>query len=139
MSKFTKDDIKKEIEGMNSYIPVSKIEKALGMPPTTLQKVLSGKRSLPKKWERVLEGYFVCQGKPAITNYVADKFVMEVKKYPLTPEDAERPSLSPEEIKKEISRLMGEQIPKERDTPLGRKSWNKEQDKKIEELKKQLL
>jgi len=62
MSKFTKDDIKKEIEGMNSYIPVSKIEKALGMPPTTLQKVLSGKRSLPKKWERVLEGYFV--GKP---------------------------------------------------------------------------
>lgn len=77
--------------------------------------------------------------KPPITHYVADKFVMEVKEYPLTPEDCEQPNISPEEIKKEISRLMGEQIPKERDTSLGRKSWNKERDKKIEELKKQLL
>lgn len=88
MSRFTKDDIKKEIEGMNSYIPVSKIEKTLGMPPTTLQKVLSGERNLPKKWERVLEGYFVSKGKPTVTHYSADKFVAEVKKYPLTEKES---------------------------------------------------
>lgn len=55
----TKEQIQAEIQEMDSYIPVSKIEESLGMPPTTLQKVLKGKRELPKKWVKVLEGYFV--------------------------------------------------------------------------------
>lgn len=55
----TKEQIQKEIEEMDAYLPVNKIEEALGMPPTTLQKVLSGKRTLPKKWVKVLEAYFV--------------------------------------------------------------------------------
>lgn len=55
----TKEQIQKEIEGMDAYIPVKKIEEKLGMPPTTLQKVLKGERSLPKKWIKVLEAYFV--------------------------------------------------------------------------------
>ncbi len=59
MSKWSKEQIQKEIEEMDSYLPVSKIEEKLGMPPTTLQKVLSGTRELPKKWEKVLEVYFV--------------------------------------------------------------------------------
>lgn len=44
---------------MNEYVPISKIEANLGMPPTTLQKVLKGVRPLPKKWEKKLEAYFV--------------------------------------------------------------------------------
>lgn len=56
---WNKETIQKEIEEMDAYLPVSKIEEKLGMPPTTLQKVLSGKRELPKKWLRVLESYFV--------------------------------------------------------------------------------
>lgn len=56
---WTKEQIQQEIEEMDGYIPVSKIEETLGMPPTTLQKVLSGKRKLPKKWIKVLEAYFV--------------------------------------------------------------------------------
>ena len=55
----TKEQIQKEIEEMDSYLPVSKIEEALGMPPTTLQKVLKGTRTLPKKWQKPLEAYFV--------------------------------------------------------------------------------
>lgn len=55
----TKEEIQKQIEMMDSYIPVYKIEEKLGMPATTLQKVLSGKRELPKKWLKVLEVYFV--------------------------------------------------------------------------------
>lgn len=56
---WTKEQIKKEIEEMDSYLPISEIEKRLGMPPTTLQKVLKGTRVLPKKWANILESYFV--------------------------------------------------------------------------------
>ena len=55
----TKEQIEKEIAEMNEWIPVSKIEERLGMPPTTLQKVLKGTRQLPKKWHKVLEAYFI--------------------------------------------------------------------------------
>ncbi len=54
----TKEEIQKEILEMDAYLPVSKIEERLGMPKTTLQKVLSGERELPKKWLKVLSGYF---------------------------------------------------------------------------------
>ena len=85
----TKEQIIKELEEMDGYLPISKIEERLGMPPTTLQKVIKGTRKLPKKYEKVLEAYFV--RKPEIkvedltkpnkevkpkeqpkTNYVAD-------------------------------------------------------------------
>lgn len=39
------------------------------------------------------------------------------------------------EMQKQISEIMNEKIPKERDTPLGRKVWYNEQQKRIEELK----
>jgi hypothetical protein len=37
------------LEETDGYLPISKIEEKLGMPPTTLQKVLKGKRKLPAK------------------------------------------------------------------------------------------
>ncbi len=55
----SKEQIIKELEEMDGYLPINKIEERLGMPPTTLQKVLSGKRNLPKKWNAILEKYFV--------------------------------------------------------------------------------
>lgn len=58
---WSKEEIRQQIEGMDAWIPVSKIEERLGMPPTTLQKVLAGKRELPKKWVSVLESYFIEQ------------------------------------------------------------------------------
>lgn len=64
---WNKEQIQKEIEEMDAYLPVSKIEEKLGMPPTTLQKVLSGKRELPKKWLKSLESYFVRNPEPEPT------------------------------------------------------------------------
>lgn len=43
---------------MPEYVPVRIIERTLGMPKTTLQKVLKGGRELPKKWAKPLEAYF---------------------------------------------------------------------------------
>ena len=68
MSMLTKEQIQKEIEAMDSWIPVSEIEKRMGMPPTTLQKVLKGTRELPKKWHKKLEAYFVVSSKPVTEN-----------------------------------------------------------------------
>jgi hypothetical protein len=42
------------------------------------------------------------------------------------------------EVKKQIAAIKTEKIPKERDTPIGRKAWALEQKKRIEELEKQL-
>lgn len=41
-------------------------------------------------------------------------------------------------IEKQIAAIEAEKIPKERDTPLGRRSWLFDQNKKIEDLKKQI-
>jgi endogenous inhibitor of DNA gyrase (YacG/DUF329 family) len=43
-----------------------------------------------------------------------------------------------DEIKSQIAAIQSEKIPKERDTIYGRKIWQKEQDKKIAELKNKL-
>lgn len=61
-----KEEIQKQIAIMDAYIPVYKIEEKLGMPKTTLQKVLKGERELPKKWLKVLEAYFVKKVEKAI-------------------------------------------------------------------------
>ncbi len=53
-----KTDIEKAISEMKDYVPVRLIERHLGMPKTTLQKVLKGQRELPKKWQKPLEAYF---------------------------------------------------------------------------------
>lgn len=53
-----KDAIEKAISEMPTYVPVRIIERDLGMPKTTLQKVLKGGRELPKKWIKPLEAYF---------------------------------------------------------------------------------
>jgi hypothetical protein len=42
------------------------------------------------------------------------------------------------EIQKQIDTIRAEKIPKERDTPLGRKVWQQEQDAKIKELQNKL-
>lgn len=57
----TKEQIQKELQEMDGYLPISEIEKRLGMPPTTLQKVLKGTRKLPAKYYKILEAYFVDQ------------------------------------------------------------------------------
>lgn len=49
-----------------------------------------------------------------------------------------KPDLSRDAILKQIEAIQAEQIPKERDTPLGRPSWRLDQQKRINELKKQL-
>lgn len=54
-------------------------------------------------------------------------------------EGSERPKLSPEQIKEEIVRLGKMEVPKDRNTRLGKISWEIEKKAKIEELKKQLL
>lgn len=56
-----KEEIQKNIDEMDVYVPVRIIERDLGMPKTTLQKVLNGKRELPKKWLKPLESYFLTQ------------------------------------------------------------------------------
>lgn len=79
----TKEQIQKEIEGMDSYLPVSKIEEILKMPPTTLQKVLSGKRELPKKWYKVLQAYFVTKPEkkePAQKNTESTKNMSKIER-----------------------------------------------------------
>lgn len=43
-----------------------------------------------------------------------------------------------EEIQKQIAAVKAEKIPPERNTPLGKKIWEKEQSNRINELKKQL-
>ena len=53
-----KESIEKAISEMPEYVPVRIIERNLGMPKTTLQKVLKGGRELPKKWIKPLEAYF---------------------------------------------------------------------------------
>lgn len=43
-----------------------------------------------------------------------------------------------EDIQRKIDEIRKEKIPKERDTPIGRKSWQIDQQKRIQELKNQL-
>jgi len=64
----TKEQIQKSIDDMAVYVPIYKIEETLEMPPTTLQKVLSGTRDLPKKWNKPLEAYFAPQKDVKIQN-----------------------------------------------------------------------
>lgn len=47
-------------------------------------------------------------------------------------------SLGDEVIRGQIKSILDEKCPKERDTPLGRKSWALEQKKRIEDLEKQI-
>jgi hypothetical protein len=54
----TKEDLKKNIEDMEIYVPIATMERYLEMPKTTIQQVLNGHRNLPKKWVKVLERYF---------------------------------------------------------------------------------
>ena len=75
----SKDEIQTKIDKMDRYLSVSKIEKELGMPSTTLQKVLKGKRELPKKWVKVVEDYFSNRNK-SVKNPLTDKQVDEYKK-----------------------------------------------------------
>ena len=42
------------------------------------------------------------------------------------------------DIQKQIDEIKAEKIPKERDTPMGRKAWEMDKQKRIQELKNQL-
>jgi len=81
-------------------IPTYQIEANLGMPKTTLQKVLSGQRKrLPKKWAlKLLEVYRKVDenNSPKNKEMIEKKrnTVSEVSKsaqYPLTPNEAKHP------------------------------------------------
>lgn len=48
--------------------PIYKLEQELGMPPTTLQKALTGGRNLPKKWALKLKAKFTA---PEAVEFVA--------------------------------------------------------------------
>lgn len=74
-----KDEIQTKIDKMDKYLPISEIEKELGMPHTTLQKVLKGKRELPKKWVKVVENYFLSRNKVPLIP-LTDKQVDDYKK-----------------------------------------------------------
>lgn len=50
----------------------------------------------------------------------------------------ELPKNDNSEIEKQISAVKAEKIPKERDTSIGRRIWQRDQDEKISELRKQL-
>jgi len=82
-----KDEIQTKIDKMDKYLSVSEIEKELGMPHTTLQKVLKGKRELPKKWVKVVDNYFLSRNKvpsiPPTDNQVDDykKSLVDPKNY----------------------------------------------------------
>lgn len=49
------------------------------------------------------------------------------------------PVIDNSEILKQISDIESQKIPKERDTPLGRKVWNNEKAKRIAELKSKII
>jgi hypothetical protein len=76
----TKEEIKKGIDEMEVYAPVTAIERDLDMPFSTLQKALSGTRSLPQKWHKPLRKYFLSKrDKEAIED---EKLSKELKKDP---------------------------------------------------------
>jgi transcriptional regulator with XRE-family HTH domain len=74
-----KDEIQTKIDKMDKHLSISEIEKELGMPRTTLQKVLKGKRELPKKWVKVVENYFLSRNKVPLIP-LTDKQVNDYKK-----------------------------------------------------------
>lgn len=60
------------------------------------------------------------------------------------PKEVKKESKQPEGEKADAIKLMiefleSEKVPKERDTPMGKKIWQKEQSEKIQEYKSQLL
>lgn len=57
--------------------PIYKLEQELGMPPTTLQKALTGGRNLPKKWALKLRAKF--EPKEAVPEPSNDKVELPEK------------------------------------------------------------
>ena len=80
----SKEQIQQEIKEMDGYLPISEIEKRLGMPPTTLQKVLKGTRKLPKKYEKVLEAYFVRKTETKVQDLTKPNVEAKPKEQPKT-------------------------------------------------------
>jgi len=128
-------DIKSKIDGLDSYTPIRIIERNLGMPPTTLQKALNGKRELPKKWFKPLETY-LDKGVRDLT-----KPTLQVKNLSKEPPKTnyQVEIMSNEEIREQIAQLVKElsECPKSY-SEMGRIIWVKERNKKIQELKQKL-
>ena len=114
--------------------PVYQIEADLGMPKTTLQKAIKGERKLPKKWAVKLKEAFGNK-EAAVLPPVCD----------LKPSESRKSNNPVDTIKSEndliyeqIAAIRAEKIPPHRNTSLGKKSWDIEQQKRIDELSARL-
>jgi hypothetical protein len=167
-----------ELLSFVNAMPLSKIEKELGIPASTLSKAVKGIRPLSKKWDQPLIKFVsVAQndfankapvkielfnahedgrkaGKIKLYDEIAewarqhDSTIWELwawtrENYPKTskiaPKEVMVPGRDPKNsIQERIEAILAEKIPEQRNTPLGRKSWNLEQRQRVEALKKEL-
>jgi len=64
-----KEELRVLIDSMDTYYPISIIEKMVGIPNTTLQKALkSDEKKLPKKWVKPLINF--CKYSPEINKEI---------------------------------------------------------------------
>jgi vacuolar-type H+-ATPase subunit I/STV1 len=145
-----------------------KIEKDLDIANGTLGKVMAGRLQLSDINYRKIQSYFIAKllkmEPDADIQQKLEKFeelknrVIELEKenislkaqlnamQPISKPFKESSSLIPapleaaknDEILAKIKAIRDEKCPKERDTPIGRKSWELDQKKRIEELKQKL-
>lgn len=95
----TQEQIQQLHEEMQVYVPVCAIEKALNMPATILQKAITGKRSLPKKWVKPLQQYFLQN-----TSGLPEKQVTKCNTVKEIPVATTRKPYMSEAIKKKLGR-----------------------------------
>ena len=83
--------------------------------------------------------YQIPEGSPLSEDWVATGQGIAVTDEPPTPEMQKAIKEFNKSIEQEIADLLAAKVPKERDTPLGRKAWNAERRQRIETLKAQKL
>lgn len=113
------------------YIPSTKIPKTKRIPIEEYQKLIFNSKPLKSETIELLNENVIVYG-------------LEQKSYDCDKIDNPQgepniPNPSKEQIEKQIAEIRKEKIPAHRDTVFGRKSWKIEQDKRINELLKQLL
>lgn len=146
------EELKKIVSG---GVKKGDIEKAVGMGKNSISGILNGYRPVGKiRFLRLLK--YVQDSKKKRVVLVEDEaggwVTMDGRKCRLEWADA-IPKKEPEcvqgvdtfaapdreEVKRQIADIRTEKIPKERDTPMGRKIWQADQNKRIQDLQKSLL
>lgn len=152
-------DIEKEI-GMPANNLSSILKEKRVLPKKWIQPLENFIENGKRKKVVLIEdenGNFICDGK-RVKLIWADESITDkpIYKKPLEEKDCydskkvdnlrhdevgqwEEPKIDNAEIKKQIEAILAEKLPDGRNTPLGRKSWRKEQDNRIYELKSQLI